>query len=131
METCSNYCVIMAGGIGSRFWPLSTTEKPKQFLDILGIVRTLLQLTYDRFSRIIPAENFLVVTSENHKELVLNQLPDLKESQILSEPLRRNTAPCIAYATYKIMNKCPEANVIVAPSDHIILKEDYFLEQCK
>lgn len=131
MEICNNYCVIMAGGIGSRFWPLSTTEKPKQFLDILGLGRTLLQLTYDRFSRIIPAENFLVVTSENHKDIVLSQLPDLKESQILSEPLRRNTAPCIAYATYKIMSKCPEANVIVAPSDHIILKEDYFLDEIK
>ena len=106
----------MAGGIGSRFWPLSTAEKPKQFLDILGIGRSLLQLTYDRFSRIIPSANFLVVTSGNYKELVLSQLPELTESQVLSEPLRRNTAPCIAYATYKIMNKCPEANVIVAPS---------------
>ncbi|MCX6237832.1 MAG: mannose-1-phosphate guanylyltransferase [Bacteroidia bacterium] len=129
MENCNNFCVIMAGGIGSRFWPLSTTEKPKQFLDILGIGRTLLQLTYDRFSRIIPTENFLVVTSENHKELVLSQLPELKDSQVLSEPLRRNTAPCIAYATYKILNICPDANMIVAPSDHLILKEDYFLEE--
>jgi len=129
MENSNNYCVIMAGGIGSRFWPLSTAEKPKQFLDILGIGRSLLQLTYDRFSRIIPSANFLVVTSENYKELVLSQLPALAESQILSEPLRRNTAPCIAYATYKILSKCPDANVIVAPSDHLILKEDYFLEE--
>jgi len=119
----------MAGGIGSRFWPLSTAEKPKQFLDILGTGRSLLQLTYDRFSHIIPACNFLVVTSENHKNLVLSQLPQLKESQVLSEPLRRNTAPCIAYATYKILSTCPDANVIVAPSDHLILKEDYFLEE--
>lgn len=129
MENSKNYCVIMAGGIGSRFWPLSTAEKPKQFLDILGLGRTLLQLTYDRFSHIIPAENFLVVTSENYKNLVLTQLPELTESQVLSEPLRRNTAPCIAYATYKILSKCPDANMIVAPSDHLILKEDYFLEE--
>ena len=129
MENCKNFCVIMAGGIGSRFWPLSTSEKPKQFLDILGVGRSLLQHTFDRFSRIIPAANFLVVTSENHKNLVLSQLPQLKESQVLSEPLRRNTAPCVAYATYKILSTCPEANVIVAPSDHLILKEDYFLEE--
>ena len=131
MENSNNYCVIMAGGIGSRFWPLSTTEKPKQFLDFLGIGRTLLQLTYDRLSKIIPRANFLVVTSGSYKELVLQQLPELKGSQILSEPIRRNTAPCIAYATYKIMNFCPEANVIVAPSDHLILKEDFFLEEVK
>jgi mannose-1-phosphate guanylyltransferase len=129
MENSNNYCVIMAGGIGSRFWPLSTAEKPKQFLDILGIGRTLLQHTFDRFSPLIPPENFLVVTSENYKEVVLNQLPELKESQVLSEPLRRNTAPCIAYATYKILSKCPEANMIVAPSDHLILKGEYFLEE--
>ena len=129
MENCKNFCVIMAGGIGSRFWPLSTAEKPKQFLDILGVGRTLLQLTFDRFSRIVPPANFLVVTSENHKSLVLSQLPELKESQVLSEPLRRNTAPCVAYATYKIMSICPDANVIVAPSDHLIMKEDYFLEE--
>jgi mannose-1-phosphate guanylyltransferase len=129
MENSNNYCVIMAGGIGSRFWPLSTAKKPKQFLDILGTGRTLLQLTFDRFSRIIPAANFLVVTSDNYKALVLSQLPELTDSQVLSEPLRRNTAPCIAYATYKILSICPDANVIVAPSDHLILKEDYFLEE--
>ena len=129
MENCKNFCVIMAGGIGSRFWPLSTAEKPKQFLDILGVGRSLLQLTFDRFSRIIPPANFLVVTSENHKKLVLSQLPELKDSQVLAEPLRRNTAPCVAYATYKILSHCPDANVIVAPSDHLILKEDYFLDE--
>jgi len=129
MENSKNYCVIMAGGIGSRFWPLSTAEKPKQFLDILGVGRTLLQLTYDRFSRIIPAKNFLVVTSGNYKEIVMEQLSELSEGQVLCEPLRRNTAPCIAYATYKILSICPDANVIVAPSDHLILKEDYFLEE--
>jgi mannose-1-phosphate guanylyltransferase len=129
MKKNNNYCVIMAGGIGSRFWPLSTSEKPKQFLDILGIGRTLLQLTYDRFVKILPNENFLVVTSESYKELVLSQLPSLHESQVLSEPLRRNTAPCIAYATYKILSKCADANIIVAPSDHLIVKEDHFLSE--
>jgi mannose-1-phosphate guanylyltransferase len=129
MENSNNYCVIMAGGIGSRFWPLSTSEKPKQFLDILGIGRTLLQLTFDRFVKIVPRENFLVVTSESYKDLVLSQLPSLHLSQVLSEPLRRNTAPCIAYATYKILNRCPDANIIVAPSDHLIVKEDYFLNE--
>jgi len=129
MEKSNNYCVIMAGGIGSRFWPLSTSEKPKQFLDILGLGRTLLQLTYDRFTKLIPNENFLVVTSESYKDLVLSQLPSLHESQVLSEPLRRNTAPCIAYATFKIMAINPEANIIVAPSDHLIVKEDHFLNE--
>jgi mannose-1-phosphate guanylyltransferase len=119
----------MAGGIGSRFWPLSTSEKPKQFLDILGLGRSLLQLTYDRFVKIIPKENFLVVTSESYKDLVMSQLPSLRESQILSEPLRRNTAPCIAYATYKILSVNPAANIIVAPSDHLIVKEDLFLQE--
>src|ERR1035437_5420940 len=129
MEKSNNYCVIMAGGIGSRFWPLITSEKPKQFLDIFGIGRTLLQLTYDRFVKILPNENFLVVTSESYKDLVLSQLPFLNESQVLSEPLRRNTAPCIAYATFKIISKNPDANIIVAPSDHLIVKEDHFLNE--
>jgi mannose-1-phosphate guanylyltransferase len=131
MKNCTDFCVIMAGGIGSRFWPLSTTERPKQFIDILGIGRSLLQLTYDRFVKIIPKENFMVVTSENYKELVLQQLPQLTESQVLSEPLRRNTAPCIAYATYKILGGCPDANIIVAPSDHLIIKEELFLNEIK
>jgi len=93
MGNCKNFCVIMAGGIGSRFWPLSTADRPKQFIDILGIGKTLLQLTFERFTRIMPAENVYVVTSENYKDLVLGQLPQLKESQVLLEPLRRNTAP--------------------------------------
>ncbi len=129
MGNCKNYCVIMAGGIGSRFWPLSTVERPKQFIDILGIGKTLLQLTFERFNRIMPAENFFVVTSEIYKELVMEQLPLLKESQVLLEPLRRNTAPCIAYATYKILGICPTAKIVVSPSDHLILKEDLFLNE--
>ncbi|NOR74386.1 MAG: mannose-1-phosphate guanylyltransferase [Draconibacterium sp.] len=125
----NNFCVIMAGGIGSRFWPLSRVVKPKQFLDILGVGRTFLQQTFDRFSKIIPKENFVIVTSVKYKELVLEQLPELTEEQILLEPLRRNTAPCIAYAAYKIKTKNPDANLIVAPSDHVILKEEEFIRQ--
>lgn len=121
----------MAGGIGSRFWPLSRQVKPKQFLDILGTGKTLIQHTFDRFSKLIPKENFLVVTSVNYKDLVLEQLPKLKEEQVLQEPLRRNTAPCIAYAAYKIKSKNPDANLIVAPSDHLILKEEEFIQQIK
>jgi len=119
----------MAGGIGSRFWPLSTAERPKQFIDILGIGKTLLQLTFERFNRIMPAENVFIVTSEKYKDLVMEQLPMLHESQILLEPLRRNTAPCIAYATYKILSIAKDANIVVSPSDHLILKEDLFLNE--
>ncbi len=121
----------MAGGIGSRFWPLSTTRKPKQFLDILGIGRTLIQQTFDRFNKIIPAENIYIVTNELYKDIILEQLPELKDDQVLLEPAMRNTAPCIAYATYKIMSKNPAANFVVAPSDHLILKEDAFLATIK
>lgn len=127
----NNFCIIMAGGIGSRFWPLSRVVKPKQFLDILGVGRTLLQQTFDRFSEIIPKENFLIVTSIKYKNLVQEQLPELKEEQILLEPLRRNTAPCIAYASYKIKTKNPDANLIISPSDHVILKEEQFIRQIK
>ena len=127
----NNYCIIMAGGTGSRFWPLSRLAKPKQFLDILGTGRTFLQQTYDRFSKIIPDKNFVVVTNAKYKNLVLEQLPKLKEDQVLLEPLRRNTAPCIAYATYKIKSKNPNATLIVAPSDHVILKEEEFINQIK
>ncbi len=129
MEMCENFCVIMAGGIGSRFWPLSTSDRPKQFIDILGIGKTLLQLTFERFNKILPAENVFVVTSEKYKELVMEQLPQLRESQVLLEPIRRNTAPCIAYATYKILSICPSARIVVSPSDHLILKEDLFLSE--
>lgn len=125
----NTYCVIMAGGIGSRFWPLSKTNMPKQFLDILGTGRTFIQQTYDRFKRICPDENFYVVTSSDYKDLVMQQLPELRTDQVLLEPLRRNTAPCIAYASYKILTINPYANIIVAPSDHHIQDEDKFLEQ--
>jgi len=121
----------MAGGIGTRFWPLSKSNMPKQFLDILGTGRTFLQQTYDRLKKICPNENFYVVTSVDYKELVMKQLPELQENQILLEPLRRNTAPCIAYACYKIQKIDPDANIIVAPSDHLIQQEDAFLEEVR
>ncbi len=123
----NNFCVIMAGGIGSRFWPLSRINKPKQFLDILGTGKSLIQQTYDRFRIIIPAENFYVVTNNDYSELVKEHLPELQDHQILKEPMRRNTAPCIAYANFKIKQQNPDANIVVAPSDHLILKENDFL----
>lgn len=122
-----NYCVIMAGGIGARFWPMSRTSHPKQFIDILGTGETLIQQTYKRFTRICPKENIYIVTNEIYKNLVQSQIPDIREEQILQEPSRRNTAPCIAYANYCILQRDPDARIVVAPSDHIILKEDIFI----
>ena len=122
------YCVIMAGGVGARFWPLSRTDRPKQFLDIMGMGKTLLQQTFDRFLNVFDKENILVVTNEIYGDLVKEQLPELGEENILLEPVRRNTAPCIAYAAYKIKQRNPEASMIVAPSDHLIVKEDKFLQ---
>lgn len=118
----------MAGGVGSRFWPLSRTHKPKQFLDILGTGRSLLQMTFDRFIQVCPVENIYIVTSQIYKETIHEQLPELKEEQVLLEPARRNTAPCIAYANYKILKKNPKANIVTAPSDHLILREDEFIK---
>ena len=123
-----NYCVIMGGGIGSRFWPFSRESYPKQFLDFFGSGRSLLQMTFDRFAKIIPTENIYIVTNESYADLIKEQLPELAEEQILLEPARRNTAPCIAYAAYHIKACNPEANIVVAPSDHLILKEDVFFE---
>jgi mannose-1-phosphate guanylyltransferase len=117
----------MGGGIGSRFWPFSRATYPKQFLDFFGSGRSLLQMTFDRFAKIIPAENIYVVTNELYFSLVKEQLPDIQDKQILLEPSRRNTAPCIAYAAYHIKACNPDANIVVAPSDHLILKEDVFL----
>lgn len=118
----------MAGGVGSRFWPLSKQNKPKQFLDILGTGRSLLQMTFDRFVKICPVENIYLVTNAAYKDDILEQLPEIKPEQVLLEPARRNTAPCIAYANYKILNKNPKARIITAPSDHLIVKEDVFLK---
>lgn len=124
----NNYCVIMAGGVGSRFWPISKTRKPKQFLDILGTGRTLLQQTFDRFKRLCPVENIIIVTNAVYSDLVAEQLPEIHASQILGEPLRRNTAPCIAYANLKIKQQNEQANIVVAPSDHLITDEDTFID---
>ena len=121
------YAVIMAGGIGSRFWPISRTAHPKQFIDILGTGKTLIQNTYDRFLKIVPAENIFIVTNDIYKSLVKEQLPDIDESQILGEPVMRNTAPCIAYASHKISMLNPDASIIVAPSDHLILNTEGFV----
>ena len=118
----------MGGGIGSRFWPFSRTNLPKQFLDFFGTGRSLLQQTFDRFKKVIPAEHILIVTNAIYADLVKEQLPEIDESQILLEPCRRNTAPCIAWASHHIHALCPEANIVVAPSDHLILKEQEFLD---
>lgn len=120
------FCVIMAGGVGSRFWPLSCEAMPKQFLDILGTGKSFIRSTYERFLPIVPTENFLVVTNENYKKLVLEHIPELKEEQVLCEPMRRNTAPCIAYASYKINKMNPNAKIVVTPADHLVTNEAEF-----
>lgn len=125
------YIVIMAGGIGSRFWPYSRNNRPKQFLDILGTGRSLLQMTYDRFREIANPAQFFVVTNQSYLELVREQLPELTPNQILLEPLRRNTATCIAYAAYKIQAFDPNATLIITPADHLILQEERFIKTIK
>ncbi len=117
----------MAGGVGARFWPMSNSTTPKQFIDILGEGKTLIQKTFDRFTKICPKENIYIVTSKAYKDITLEQLPDIQEEQVILEPYRRNTAPCIAYANYKIKTKNPNAVIVVAPSDHVIIKEDVFV----
>lgn len=125
----NTYVAIMAGGVGSRFWPASRTARPKQFLDILGVGKSLIQLTYERFLKIVPKENVFIVTNGIYKDLVRQHLPDLTNNQILCEPSRNNTAPCVAYTAFKLYDLDPLANFIIAPSDHIILKEDAFIRQ--
>jgi mannose-1-phosphate guanylyltransferase len=126
MAQKNNHLVIMAGGVGSRFWPMSTPEKPKQFIDVLGCGRTLIQLTADRFEGICPPENIWVVTSDKYAAIVKEQLPNIPEENILKEPCRRNTAPCIAYVSWKIKSRDPKANVVVTPSDHIVMNVKEF-----
>lgn len=121
MQVKHNHLVIMAGGIGSRFWPISTPECPKQFIDVLGCGRTLIQLTTDRFKGVCPPENVWVVTSAKYAQMVREQLPDIPADHILCEPCMRNTAPCIAYVSWKIKKKDPYANMVVTPSDHIVM----------
>jgi mannose-1-phosphate guanylyltransferase len=125
----NNYVVIMAGGIGSRFWPFSRVKHPKQFHDVLGYGKTMIQQTAERFEGVCPPENIFVVTNKDYVSLVKEQLPFLSEGQILSEPIGRNTAPCVAYAAYKIRQKNEKAVIVVAPSDHVILNTDQFREQ--
>lgn len=126
MEKSHRYCVIMCGGIGSRFWPYSRTGNPKQFLDFLGTGRSLLQMSYDRILSVVPPENIIILTNEQYAAKVREQLPDLADDQILAEPARRNTAPCIAWAAWHIAARDPEASMIVTPSDHLITREAQF-----
>lgn len=121
----------MAGGVGSRFWPMSQTAHPKQFIDILGVGETFIQQTFRRLSKICPAENIYIVTNEIYRDILHHQLPQITDQQILGEPAMRNTAPCIAYAIYKIKQKNENANIVVAPSDHIIMNEDEFVRVVK
>ena len=120
--------VIMAGGIGSRLWPVSTPEMPKQFIDLLGVGKSLLQLTVERFRSVAGIAGMWVVTSENYVDIVRKQLPEMPADHILAEPVPRNTAPCIAYACWRIMREDPEANIVVTPSDAIVLKTELFSE---
>ena len=120
------YCVILAGGAGTRFWPLSKVAKPKQFLDVADSGKTFIQKTYERFAKVIPQENILVVTAYRYRELVMEQLPQLPAENLLLEPYTRNTAPSVAYATYTLLKRNPDAHVVVTPSDHFIMDEDLF-----
>ena len=129
MENSQQYIAIMAGGVGSRFWPASREALPKQFLDILGVGKSLIQLTYERALQLVPKENILIATNKKYKGLVNEHLPELKDDQILLEPSRNNTAPCIAYLTLKIADKHPNASFAVWPSDHVILKEAEFIKK--
>lgn len=122
------FAILMAGGVGSRFWPVSTNEFPKQFHDMLGTGETLIQKTFSRLSKLIPAENILILTNERYNDLVLQQLPQVKQEQVLLEPAMRNTAPCILYASLKIQKMNPNAVMVVAPSDHWIEDETAFVE---
>ena len=127
------YCVIMAGGMGTRFWPKSRKGMPKQFLDILGTGKSFIRMTFERFNKTIPAENFLVVTNQHYKELVLQHIPELTAKQILCEPVGRNTAPCICYAASYLRSKCANSLMVVTPSDHYVANEEVFtqtIENC-
>lgn len=126
MSNDNRYCVIMCGGVGSRFWPYSRASRPKQFLDFFGTGRSLLQMSVDRMAGIVPKQNIILMTNEQYADIISEQLPDIGADQILLEPARRNTAPCIAWAALHIMRRDPEARIMVAPSDHLILKTDEF-----
>lgn len=123
------YITIMAGGVGSRFWPASTEETPKQFLDILGVGKSLIRLTFERFLRLVPADRILIVTNKKYKAITQHHLPELPEANILCEPSRNNTGPCVAYTALRLKAMSPDAVFVTAPSDHVILKEDAFLQK--
>ena len=126
MNDC--YCVIMAGGAGTRFWPLSKTSKPKQFLDVADTGETFIRMTYNRFLNIVPKENIIIVTADRYRDLVKELIPEISDENLLLEPYSRNTAPCIAYATYTLLKRNPDARIVVAPSDHLICDEELFAE---
>jgi mannose-1-phosphate guanylyltransferase len=133
MAKINNHLVIMAGGVGSRFWPMSTAENPKQFIDVMGVGKTLLQLTVERFGSLIAPENIWVVTNERYADIVAKQLPEMPRTNILCEPCRRNTAPCIAYVSWRIKSRDPKANIVVTPSDHLVMNIQEFqrvIEAC-
>lgn len=125
------YVAIMAGGVGSRFWPASRENLPKQFLDILGLGKSLIRMTFERFNKIVPADRILVVTNKVYKDLVAEHIPEIPEANIITEPSRNNTGPCVAYTAFRLDAMNPNATFVVAPSDHVILKEDAFLEKTK
>ncbi len=127
----NHYVTIMAGGVGSRFWPVSTEDTPKQFLDILGVGKSLLRLTFERFLKLVPADHILIVTNKRYKSLTRKHLPELPEKNILCEPSRNNTGPCVAYTALRLRAENPDAIFVTAPSDHVILKEDAFLDKIK
>ena len=124
----NRFVLIMAGGVGSRFWPMSRETRPKQFLDILGTGKSLIRLTFERCLKLVPASNVMVLTHENYKDLILEHLPELNEDQVFLEPSRNNTGPCIAYASFKLKKRFGDGVCLVAPSDAVILKEDTFVE---
>ena len=131
MSSKHNYVAIMAGGIGSRFWPMSRTAYPKQFLDILNTGKTLIQQTYERYKKLVPEENIFIITSAEYVSIVKEQLPNVNEENILGEPSRKNTAPCVAYISFKLLKKDPNANLIVAPADHLITETSEFIKTSK
>ena len=131
MSSKHNYVAIMAGGIGSRFWPMSRTAYPKQFLDILNSGKTLIQQTYERYKKLVPEENIFIITSAEYVPIVKEQLPNVKDENILGEPSRKNTAPCVAYISFKLLKKDPDAKLIVAPADHLITETSEFIKTSK
>ena len=128
MDINNCYCVILAGGTGTRFWPMSKTSKPKQFLDVADTGKSFIRQTFERFAQVVPQDNILIVTAERYRDLVMEELPHIKKENLLLEPYTRNTAPSVAYATYTLLKRNPEAHVVVTPSDHFIKNEELFCE---